>query len=162
MLKSELMRAAIVAHNPFFRENPDRLEVYVTKGRVHSTGRPSPSFAYGYELNVLAMEFPGSLDDLTIPILSWAVEHQPDLLFNKEKREKGISFDADILDNNTADILYVIDASELVIVSRDEAGRLTGEHRDEPRHFEFEPGNTWSTLLVADASGKAETLRGAE
>lgn len=158
MLKAELLRAQIVAHNQFFRENPDQLEVYVKKAQVISTGRLSPSFTYVYDLNVLAMDYPGNIDDLTLPILAWAYVHQPELLFNPAKREDGIGFEAEILNNDTADILYVIKASESVIVTKDPDGKVTVTHRDQPRHFEDEPGSQWSEILVKAADGDEITL----
>lgn len=158
MLKSDLLRAAIVAHNPFFKQEPDRLEVYVTKGNVLASGTPSPSFAYKYELNVLAMDYPGDLDDLTIPILQWAIEYQSELLFNPARRENGISFDAEILNNGTADILFVINAAENVIVTRDENGKLATVHRTEPKRTDDMIGD-WKTLLAVDQHGTPQTLR---
>lgn len=153
MLKAELMRQAIVAHQAWFVDNPDSLEVYVTKGNVVAGGGASPSFAYHYELNVLAMDYPGSLDDLAIPVLAWARRHQPALLFNPQRREKGISFDAEILNNDTADILFVINASEMVIVNFDDAGKPVAVHRDEPQNSAlFPPDETWSQLIVGDGN----------
>lgn len=158
MLKSELLRAAIVAHNPFFKQEPDRLEVYVTKGNVLASGTPSPSFAYKYELNVLAMDYPGDLDDLTIPILQWALEYQSELIFNPARRENGISFDAEILKNGTADILFVINASENVIVTRGPDGELSAKHRTEPKRNDDMIGD-WKTLLAVDQHGTSQTLQ---
>lgn len=59
MLKAKLMRDIITEFHPWFKTNPDALEVYVTRGKVIATGTPSMSFMYQYELNVLAMDFPG-------------------------------------------------------------------------------------------------------
>ncbi|TDS93414.1 phage tail protein [Erwinia rhapontici] len=161
MLKSELLRAAIVAHNPFFKQEPDRLEVYVTKGNILASGTASPSFAYKYELNVLAMDYPGDLDDLAIPLLQWALEYQSELLFNPARRENGISFDAEILNNGTADILFVINASENVIVTRDAAGVLSAVHRTEPKRPDEMIGD-WKNLLAVDQHGNQQMLQGGE
>ncbi|WP_237386162.1 phage tail protein [Xenorhabdus sp. Sc-CR9] len=132
MLKPNLLREMIVSHEPFFRQNPDRLEVFVTKGNLIATGTKSASFLYQYQLEVLALDYPNPLDNLSIPILAWARRHQPDLLFNADRRENGFRFEVDLLNTDTADILFTLPASERVIVSAD-AGRLIPTHIDEPQ-----------------------------
>lgn len=162
MLKSELMRAAIVAHNPFFTREPDRLEVYVTKGNIVASGTPSPSFAYKYELNVLAMDYPGELDDLAIPILAWAAENQTELLFNPARRESGIGFDAQILNDGTADILFVISATENVVITSGQNGRPVATHRVEPKMQDDVIGKWLTLLAVNDNTGASQTMGGGE
>ncbi|MDC9603924.1 phage tail protein [Xenorhabdus griffiniae] len=131
MIKPNLLREMIVSHDPFFIQNPDRLEVFVTKGNLIATGTHSASFLYQYQLEVLALDYPHPLDNLSIPILAWARLHQPDLLFNPERRKDGFRFEVDLLNNDTADILFTLPASERVIVNR-ENGRLAPTHLDEP------------------------------
>lgn len=131
MIKPNLLREVIVKHEPFFRQNPDRLEVFITKGNLIATGTQAASFLYQYQLEVLALDYPNSLDNLSIPILAWARLHQPDLLFNPERRKEGFRFEVDLLNNDTADILFTLPASERVIVTR-ERGRLIPTHIDEP------------------------------
>ncbi|MDX7987663.1 phage tail protein [Xenorhabdus sp. 12] len=131
MLKPNLLREMIVSHDPFFRQNPDRLEVFVTKGNLIATGTKSAAFLYQYQLEVLALDYPNALDNLSLPILAWARRHQPDLLFNADRRENGFRFEVDLLNNDTADILFTLPVSERVIVSR-EAGQLSLTHLDEP------------------------------
>ncbi|CDL87251.1 phage tail protein [Xenorhabdus cabanillasii] len=131
MLKPNLLREMIVRHEPFFNQNPDRLEVFVTKGNLMATGTNSASFLYQYQLEVLALDYPHPLDNLSIPILACARRHQPDLLFNPERRKDGFRFEVDLLNNDTADILFTVPVSERVMVSRED-GRLIPVHLDEP------------------------------
>ncbi|MCC8379564.1 phage tail protein [Xenorhabdus sp. PB30.3] len=131
MLKPNLLREMIVRHEPFFNQNPDRLEVFVTKGNLMATGTQSASFLYQYQLEVLALDYPNPLDNLSIPILAWARLHQPDLLFNPERRKDGFRFEVDLLNNDTADILFTLPVSERVVVHREE-GQLMPTHLDEP------------------------------
>lgn len=161
MLKSDLLRAEIVAHQPWFVQNPDRLEVYATSGKVIAGGGASPSYTFSYELNVLAMDYPYDLDSLTIPVLAWARRHQPALLLNPDLRREGISFEAELLSNDTADILFTIKANEMVIVSFDENGKPLAKHRDEPLHADMFPaGETWSLLAVNENTGEQQPLPG--
>ncbi|WP_258087237.1 phage tail protein [Xenorhabdus bovienii] len=131
MLKPNLLREMIVEHEPFFNQNPDRLEVFITKGNLIATGSGSASFLYQYQLEVLALDYPHPLDNLSIPILAWARLHQPDLLFNPDRRREGFCFEVDLLSNDTADILFTLPTSERVIVDRVN-GKLTPTHIDEP------------------------------
>ncbi|AXG42670.1 phage tail protein [Photorhabdus laumondii subsp. laumondii] len=150
MLKTKLMRDIITKHNPFFVQNPDRLEVYVTEGNLIATGTASPLFLYQYKLHVLALDYPASLDSLSIPVLEWARRHQPDLLFNPDQRTDGIKFDADILSDGTADILFVLRTTERVVVQT-ENGQLTTQHLDEPPYPSASPSkDPWGVLIDGD------------
>lgn len=154
MLKADLLRAIIVAYQPWFKENPDRLEVYVTSGKVNSGGAASLSYRYEYQLNVLAMDYPHDLDSLTVPVLAWARRHQPALLLNPELRRDGISFEAELLSNDTADVLYTIKASEMVIVTLDVNGKPQVKHRDEPVTGDMFPSDDpWSLVAVDETEG---------
>lgn len=132
MLKANVLRDIITASSPWFLQNPHALEVFVTRGKVIATGTQGLSYLYQYELNVLALDYPGDLDSLTVPILAFVRAHQPDLLFNPDHRRDGIDFDADILNDDTIDVLFIIKASERVIVS-DVDGIQVIEHLTEPQ-----------------------------
>ncbi|MGO2344397.1 MAG: phage tail protein, partial [Providencia sp.] len=90
MLKPKLLREFIAKSDLFFQQSTEALEVYVTEGQVIATGTASNSFLYRYKLNVLAMDYPNPLDNLTLPVMKWVREQQPDLIFNPDKREAGI------------------------------------------------------------------------
>lgn len=136
MLKPKLLREFLTAREPRFQQNPESLEVYASEGNLIATGRPGNSFMYSYKLNLLVMDYPNSLDDLMLPVLKWVREQQPALIFNPDKREGGIRFDADILDNDTADILIVLSVTERVVVVEGGDGEETVTHLPEP---EFKP-----------------------
>jgi hypothetical protein len=151
MIKPNLLREMIVKHEPFFSQNPDRLEVFITKGNLIATGTQSASFLYQYQLDVLALDYPNPIDNLSIPILAWARKHQLDLLLNPERRKEGLRFDVDLLSNDTADILFSIPVSERVVVSREE-GQLVATHIDEPVPEAPVLGN-WDILIQSEGIG---------
>ena len=146
MLKPARMREIICAHHPQFAHNPEQLEVYLKAGHIICAGRASPSYRYAYELHVLAMDFAGSLDDLVLPILIWAREQQPDLLLNPDQHQAGITFDADILNDNTIDVQFTLKVSEAVVVTRDPAGRWQQVHKADPL-VEWQPAGEWVRLI---------------
>jgi hypothetical protein len=43
---------------------------------------------YHYTIQVLAVDFPGQVDDLMLPIMAWVWQHQPDLLLNPDNNRK--------------------------------------------------------------------------
>ncbi|WP_140920795.1 phage tail protein [Limnobaculum xujianqingii] len=132
MLKAELLRKFISTAVPYLRDNPDSLVVYTRKGRLVATGQLSSSFEYRYPLEVLVMDYPDSIDSLSVPILAWARKYQPDLLLNPDRRQNGITYEADLLSNSTMDILFIIQVDESTIVSRSDKGELIIKHRAEP------------------------------
>ncbi|AIU88993.1 MULTISPECIES: phage tail protein [Pectobacterium] len=152
MLKAELLRKAISEQVPWLRENPDQLVVYVQKGNAISTGARSASFEYRYTLEVLAMDYPHSIDTLMVPVLMWARIYQPDLLLNPERRKTGITFEADLLSNSTADLLIRIQADEAVIVTRNEAGEINARHRTDPPPDPMEGQDAWGLLVKDDVA----------
>lgn len=149
MLKPNLLRAALSATNAYLRENPDSLAIFVGKGSVVSTGQASLSHEYRYPLKVLVMDYPFDIDTLVLPLQAWIRTHQPDIHFNPDLREKGFSFEADILSADTVDILFTLSLTEAAIVS-EHAGKLTVTHRTEPAPTPYEDVSAW-TLDTAGA-----------
>ncbi|STH53246.1 Phage tail completion protein R [Escherichia coli] len=46
-----------------------------------------PRFAYRYQMVMFVMDYAGELDDLTLPLLAWLSENQPQLLLNPERNQ---------------------------------------------------------------------------
>lgn len=132
MLKLDILREHLNAAIPWVRSNPDNLETRIRKGNIVASGRPGASFEYRYHIDVLAMDFPDDIDMLTLTIMTWARDHQPDLIFNPDKRVREISFDADILDNGNVDVLFSFPVSEAITVTLDNAGHVVFTPHDEP------------------------------
>lgn len=114
MRKASLLRQYLTEAEPFFKTYPERLKVFAEYGRFEATGTAAKSFRYHYTLNVLVLDYPHSLDNLMAPLESWLRRHQPDVLFNPDKRQSGVTFDADILNDDSADILLAFAADERV------------------------------------------------
>ncbi|ELC6382895.1 phage tail protein [Enterobacter asburiae] len=132
MLKADKLREQLTGAVPWLRDNPDHLWIGIRRGTLVATGEPSMSFEYRYQLEFLVLDYPGDIDLLSAAVLSWARTHQPDLIFNPDKRVREVSFTADILSNNCADILYGFPTDEVTIVNQDKDGKITFTHRDEP------------------------------
>nr|DAG10685.1 MAG TPA: tail completion protein [Caudoviricetes sp.] len=104
---------------------------------------------YHYTIQVLAMDFPGQIDDLMLPLLAWAWEQQPDLLLNPDNNRK-VEFDADIVNDDVADILFKVPAWERVIVEIVD-GKPVAKHLAESRpRFN---GGEWETVFDPESGG---------
>lgn len=131
MLKINSLRTALAKSSAWCRANPEAYSVFIESGHVETTGE-SPSFVYSYQLCLFVMNFAGDIDDFTLPLMAWLWQEQPQLLLNPE-RNQDIKFTTAINNDDTADLLFQLPVSERVIVSRDNAGRLSAEHKPEPR-----------------------------
>lgn len=137
MKKAYSLRAFLANAVPELREQPERLRMFVEGGHVVSTGSDSLSFIYRYTVRAVVIDFGADLDLLTVPVLLWLREHEPELLGNKERRENDIRFDVELLNGQALDLVVQIDLTERVVVKDevvDGRNRLTVRHPDEIWH----------------------------
>lgn len=137
MKKAYSLRAFLANAVPELREQPERLRMFVEGGHVVSTGSDSLSFIYRYTVRAVVIDFGADLDLLTVPVLLWLREHEPELLANKERRENDIRFDVELLNGQALDLVMQIDLTERVVVKDevvDGRNRLTVRHPDEIWH----------------------------
>lgn len=150
MKKAELLRDALIASNQWCKANPEQFTVWVEKGHIEIQAAGESSFMYLYPIQVLAMDFPGQLDDLMLPLLAWVWENQPDLLLNPDSNKK-IEFDADIVSDDSADILLKVPVWERVMVTI-ENGKTVAKHlaEDKPRFG----GGDWQMVFDPEQGGE--------
>ncbi|EFZ71532.1 tail completion protein R domain protein, partial [Escherichia coli OK1357] len=55
---------------------PGKFTIFVESGNIETTGE-TPSFVYRYQIVMFVMDYAGELDDLTLPLLAWLSENQP-------------------------------------------------------------------------------------
>nr|WP_229419113.1 phage tail protein [Pseudoduganella dura] len=130
--KPASLRQAVTAAIPTLANDPDKLLVFVDKGRAVSTGAPGKSFQYGYTLNLILTDWSGDPDHLLFAILEWCRVNESDLLENPEKQARGVRFEVDVLNHETYDVSVELELSERVIVSIDAGGQPTFSHPAEP------------------------------
>lgn len=150
MIKAELLRAALTTGNTWCKANPEQITVWVEKGHIQIEATGEASFMYHYTIQVLAVDFPGQIDDLMLPLLAWAWEQQPDLLLNPDNNRK-VEFDADIVNDDVADILFKVPAWERVIVEIAD-GKPVAKHLAESRpRFN---GGEWEMVFDPESGGE--------
>ncbi|MCS4266603.1 phage tail protein [Serratia sp. BIGb0163] len=153
MLKPALLRKALMEAVPAFRNDPDKLSLYVEHGNIVSTLTPSLSHEYQYTLSVTVIDFGGDVDLVMVPILSWLRRHQHDGMANPDMRQEAFRFEVAILNNESCDIEIALKLTERVIVTEDDLGVLAVKHTDEPPtpydslgpfHMKDVPGSEWT------------------
>ena len=132
MKKPASLRAAIAAAVPDLAKNPDKFLVYVDAGSVVARKTKTMSFDYRYTLNLVLLDYAGDSDTVIIAALEWVAANQPELLAVDDKRQKGIEFIVDHLNNATCDLAINLDLTESVLVQTDGAGARTVTHLEEP------------------------------
>jgi len=118
MKKPASLRAAIAAAVPDLAKNPDKFLVYVDAGSVVARKTKTMSFDYRYTLNLVLLDYAGDSDTVFIAV--------------DDKRQKGIEFIVDHLNNATCDLAINLDLTESVLVQTDGAGARTVTHLEEP------------------------------
>ena len=130
MHKPDSLRAAIATAVPELAQNPDRLKIWLEKGRIRAPMTDSRAFAYEYALNVVVTDYTGHPSIIFLAINDWLRVNQPDLL--RPDASGGYSFDADIMDNQTVDLGIELQLSEQVKLTSREGGGWNLEHLAEP------------------------------
>lgn len=150
MKKTELLRKTLVAESQWCKARPEQLTVWAEKGSVEIEANGEPSFLYRYEIRVLVTDFPEHIDALMLPILAWVHQQQPDLLLNPDSNKK-ITFEADILSDDTADILITVPVWERVMVAS-QNGVATATHLPEARPLFYRSG--WDEAFLDSNDGE--------
>lgn len=136
MNKPSELRDLLTRCVPHLANRPDTLHMFVENGAIVSTGAPSLSFEYRFELIILVTDYSDHSDTLVVPILGWLRTNQPELLMNPTLRDSGFTFRAEALNHDTADIEITLKLTERVAVAQS-ADHCTVTHLPEPALTEF-------------------------
>lgn len=138
---------------PDLGQHPDKLIMFVNKGRVCCQFGANLSYEQHYQLEIIITDFGEPTDVLNVPLLIWISEHQPDILLSPDTKTKAIEFEAEIIDADKADIRIVIELTERVIVHPVAGGGYTCTHVDEPPLPDLSGPTGWQmTYPGSDAS----------
>lgn len=124
MRKLQALREHLINSVPGLKRDPARLLTYVEDGALQFKRGPHLSHQLKYPAKLVVTDFSGDIEQLTIPLLQWISRYQPDIHF-----DTGISFEAEILNNNKADLLITVQLSERVVAKLDcSNARIEVEH----------------------------------
>jgi len=136
MSKLKSLRAALTAALPEVRHEPDRLKLWIENGAVRARGTATHGFALQYPLSVLIEEAKTDIAIIALAITRWLRVNQPDLL---APNVDSFQFESDILDNETADIVFTITLTENISVAPNPDGSWAVTYLAEPDPL-FEDG----------------------
>lgn len=149
MKKAADLRQHLSQWVPDLKRNPDKLSLFIEKGRIASKVGASLSYRYHYALQILVTDFAEPIDVITVPLLAWIATNQPDLLQNPDTKDQVFRFQAEILDNDKADISITLELSERVIVSATDAG-YSCTHIGEPPLPDLTGPTPWQIYLKGE------------
>ena len=133
MEKPASLRAAIEKSLPEIGQNPDKLTLFVGNGHIRAY-KATLSHTAEFTLSLLITDFTGNIDVLHTTIVHWLQTHQPDILGPGNTDPAAYSFEADILADNSYDILVELKLSERTRVLVDDNGNVQIDHPAEPQH----------------------------
>lgn len=136
MEKPALLRAEIEKHLPELKNNPEKLTLFVQNGRVFGN-KHTLGHEVRYTLALMIDGYTGDTDILNAVILNWARRHQPDLLAPGRVPDNAYRIEADILDNQSCDLLIELALSERITVTADNNGQVTVRHQKPPTEDEM-------------------------
>lgn len=110
-MKKDLVRAALEAVDPELQRNPHNLIMWIDQGSIASPMTPHLHFSRSFRLNIFLPGYARSQLPLEIAILSLLRVQQPDLL---TPGKDAIAFEADFLDNGSADLQMMLQLTEQV------------------------------------------------
>lgn len=153
MLKPSSLRQHLEAACEWLRANPDKLIVNIEGGGIALTGAVSRSFEYRYTLALTLLDFPQHPSALFVPIIQWLEINQPELILNPARQEQGLRFEADILNNSSADLAIRLQLTERVKVTLNPDGTHTAEHLAEP--FDPNADILWTVVFAKPEASPA-------
>lgn len=149
MKKPADLRAHLTQWVPDLERNPNKLHVFIEKGAIATKLGSGLGFEYRYTVQIVITDFAEPADVLVVPLLVWLQTNQPDLLQDTTKRDKAISFVAEIIDNEKVDIELSLDLSERVLV-RDVPAGFECEHLGEPQLPDLSGTLPWKVYLKGE------------
>lgn len=136
MNKPERFRAALLAALPDVASDPQRLSIFVEKGKLVASGTQGAGWQYSYQLTAILQDFASDMDTLAKAVIAWVAVEQPDMLKNPAHAERGIRFECELMTVELADVSIEIDLTESVYAGNDG----TFNHPAEPQ---ADPTGAW-------------------
>ncbi|MDD2977901.1 phage tail protein [Aquabacterium sp.] len=118
MRKPADLRVHLTAANPELRDAPDKLTIFVENGNIVASATGSLSYEYRYTLKLIVLDYSGAPEAIVVPLLAWLKVQQIELFDNPESRQRGIRFEAELLNQDTVDLTIEVDLTERMIVQK--------------------------------------------
>ncbi|WP_313378645.1 phage tail protein [Achromobacter insolitus] len=151
MRKARELREFLTRAVPLFEAEPDRLQVFIDKGKLIATGVPGLSHEYRFTLSIIITDFTGEADTVMLPVLAWMLINQADAFATPEQRENALSFMVDFNNSESMDIEIQAQITERVTVQATPNQGYAVQHQTEPID-EWEPAAGAPLPVTLDGS----------
>lgn len=132
MKKANSLRAKFVTAFPELANDPNRLRMWIEEGSPQCWSPDTGlSFTLNYKLTVVIEQWTRPTTLIFAVLIDWLRVHQPELV-TPSTAANAIRFEADVLDNEAADLSFDLDLDERVRVIRQESGQIDIQALDEP------------------------------
>ena len=103
MRKLADLRNHILTNVAGLKSNPDKLLTFIEDGNIEFWQGTNLSHNYTLPVRLIITDYAGNVDDIIIPVLSWLQIREPGF-----DPQNSISFEAELLNNNSYDIIVTI------------------------------------------------------
>lgn len=149
MKKPQLLKDFLLSTITDLQHNPDRLLIFVDDGKIRNTLATGLSFEYEYTLTLVLTDYVGDLATVSVPLFDWLRIHQSEILANLDKVHQGISFEAEILNHDSVDLVIKIPLTERAVVKRQNQ-KITIDYPAEPQ---YQTAETAKQVIMHDTDG---------
>lgn len=144
------LRSHIIANVPDLKRNPEKLLTFIEDGRIEHWKGPNLSHTYTMPIRIVVTDYSGEMDALILPILSWLSYREPGA-----DPQNTISFEAELLNNQSYDISVTVNVTERVIVTPQNDG-VNVEHVLPELDEEMNANAEWQ--IIMDLHGLKEPV----
>lgn len=123
------LRTAITAAVPELVTHPARLKMWIEQGSAQSRQTASFGFSFSYRLSVYLEDLSTDIAIVSLALFRWLRVNQAELL---APGTDGFTFDADVLDNGTVDVMFLLRLTENVAVTARDDGKFDLNYLPEP------------------------------
>lgn len=152
MRKLADLRAHVLANVQELKRNPDKLLTFIEDGNIEYWRGTNLTHSYTLPVRLIVTDYAGEVDNIIIPILSWLQVREPGM-----DPRNTISFEAELLNNNSYDISVTVNITERVIVKATAAG-LDVEHVLPEPELAMNEDAEWQ--IISDLHGLGEPVPG--
>lgn len=146
------LRNHILQNVPDLKRNPDKLLTFIEDGNIEYWQGTNLSHSYTIPARIIVTDYSGDIDNLIVPILSWLSYREPGL-----EPQNAISFEAEILNNDSWDLSVTVNITERVIVKVVPEG-LDVQHVMPEPELEMNEDAEWQ--IIMDLHGLTEPVLG--
>lgn len=128
------LRQHLLQQVPQLATNPEQLLTYIESGKIAYSAGKNLSHRYAFQAVVVVTDWHHDADSIFIPLLAWLGVKEPGF-----DQDEALTFEADILNLESMDIIIKVNLTERVIVTENETGR-TITHVIPPTPMQFDQG----------------------